>query len=149
MSPADGTKLDTRHPSPLKVDDVARTVAAYADGVAAEVARRDLAEHLHVVVLARHVGRFAVEQDLDIGGEVHRAYLAHDLLRVLVREEADVEVVGAAVWYPVEDVPSDDARQVHARIREELTPLFCERQVGDPSVMLVGEEHGVLTQPGL
>ncbi len=129
MSPADRTELDTGHPGPLEVDHVARAVAAHPYRVAAEVARRDLAERLHVGVLARHVSRFAVEQDLDISGEVDRADLAHDLLGILIREEADVDIVGAAVWYPIEYVAPDDARQVHARIREELTPLFCEGQV--------------------
>src|SRR5687767_9336045 len=112
MSSADGTELHTRHPYALEVDDVARAVTAHADRVAEEVARRHLAERLNVGVLARHVGRFAVEQDLDIGRDVHRADLTHDLLRVLVWEVADVEVIGAAVWHPIEDVASDDARQV-------------------------------------
>src|SRR5215203_3595840 len=128
MSAAYGTELDTRYPRALEVDDVARAVAAYADGVTAEVARGDLAKHLYVGILARHVGRLAVEQDLDIGGQVHRAYLAHDLLRVLVREEADVEVVRAAVWYAVEYVPSDDPREVHAGVGKKVAPLLCERQ---------------------
>src|SRR5215210_488365 len=149
VSPAYGTELDTRHPCALEVDDVARAVAAYADGIAAEVARRDLAERLHVGVPARYVGRFAVEQDLDLGGQVHGAYLPHDLLRVLVREEAEVEVVRAAVWYAVEYVASDDAREVHARVGEKVAPLFREGQVEDPAVVLVREESGVLAQPGL
>src|SRR5215213_10378201 len=149
MSAAYGTELDTRYPRALEVDDVARAVAAHADGVTAEVARRDLAEHLYVGVLARHVGRFAVEQDLDVGGQVHRTYLTHDLLRVLLREEADVEVVRAAVRYAVEYVPSDDPRQVHARVWEKVAPLLRERQFGDHAVVLVCEKRRVLAQPGL
>ena len=124
-------------------------MAAHADWVAVEVSRRDLAERLHIGILARHVGRFAVEQDLDIGREIHRAYLTHDLLRVLVREEADVEVIRAAVRYAIEYVASDDTRQVHARVREKLAPLLYERQAGDPAVVLVCEERGVLAEPGL
>src|SRR5215218_2507452 len=149
MSAAYGTELDTRYPRALEVDDVARAVAAHADGVTAEVARRDLAEHLYVGVLARHVGRFAVEQDLDVGGQVHRTYLTHDLLRVLLREEADVEVVRAAVRYAVEYVPSDDPREVHARVWEKVAPLLRERQFGDHAVVLVCEKRRVLAQPGL
>jgi hypothetical protein len=75
--------------------------------------------------------------------------LAHDLLRVLVGEEADVEIVSAAVRYAVEYVASDDAREVHARVREKVAPLFCERQGDDLAVVLVCEERGVLAKPGL
>src|SRR5215211_1234154 len=149
VSPADGTELDTRHPRALEVDDVARAVAAHADGVAAKVARRDLAEHLHVGVSARHVGGFAVEENFDLGGEVDRAYLAHDLLGILVREEADIEVVGAAVRHPVEDVTSDNAGEIHARIREKVAPLLRERQFENLAVVLVRQKRGVLAQPGL
>src|ERR687893_2628247 len=52
VAAADGAELHARYPGPLKVDDVARTVAADADGVAAEVARRDLTQGLHVGVAA-------------------------------------------------------------------------------------------------
>src|SRR5215211_2249289 len=149
VSPAYGTELDARHAGPLEVDDVAGTVAAHADGVAAEVACRDLAEHLDVRVPASHVGRFAVEEDFDVCWQVHRAYLTNDLFGVLVGEEADVEVVRTAVRHAVEHVAPDDTGEVHARVRKELGPFRGERQVGDLAVVLVGEERGVLAQPGL
>src|SRR5215210_2623307 len=149
VPPAYGTELDAGHPGPLEVDDVTGAVAAHADGVAAEVARRDLAEHLHVRVPARYVGGFAVEEDLDVGGQIHRAYLPYYLFGVLVGEEADVEVVRAAVRHAVEHVASDDAREVYARVREEIASFRGERQVVDLAVVLVGEKRGVLSQPGL
>src|SRR3712207_658387 len=67
-------ELDARYTDPLEVDDVARAVAPDADRVAAEVPRRDLTEGFDVGVRAGDVGRFAAEQDLDLGGQIQGPY---------------------------------------------------------------------------
>src|ERR687885_774668 len=104
-------------------DVLAGAVAPAADGVAVVVPRGDLAQDLDVGIRARDVSRLAAEQDLDLGRQVYGADLAHDLLRVLVRQVADVEVVGTAVGGTVQDIPADDASQVHARVGKELVSL--------------------------
>src|SRR5215216_218726 len=142
-----GPELDPRHAGSLEIDDIAGAVASDADGVAAEVPRGHLAQNFDVGVRVGDVGRFAAEQDLELGGQVYGTDLADDLLRVLVRQVADVQVVGAAVGHPVQDVPADDTRQVHARVREELVPLLSKRQFGDAAVVLVGQEDRVLAEP--
>ena len=54
VSPADGAELDTGHPYALEVDHVARAVPAHADGVAAEVTRRNPYVKALREVSARH-----------------------------------------------------------------------------------------------
>src|SRR4028118_1628980 len=109
-----------------------RAGAAAACGVPAEVAGGALAQGLDVGVRAGDVGRLSAEEDLDLGGEVDRPDLARYLLRVLARQVADVQVVGAAVGDAVEDVAADDPGEVHARVREEVRPLGRERELKDP-----------------
>jgi hypothetical protein len=73
--------------------------------------------------------------------------LAHYLLWVLVGQETDVEVVGAAVGDAVQDVAADDARQVYARVGEQRVALVGEGQLGDAAVVIVCQEDGVLAEP--
>jgi hypothetical protein len=74
--------------------------------------------------------------------------LAHNLLRILVGQETDIEIVGTAVGDAVQDVAADDARQVHARVGEQRVALAGEGQLGDAAVVVVGHEDGVLAEPG-
>src|SRR5215211_1896256 len=114
----DRAELDPWNAGALEVDDVAGAVAADAHWVAVVVALGYLAQDLYVWVRVGDVGRLAAEQDLHLCWQVEGADLAHYLVRVLVRQEADVEVVGAAVGDAIEDVTSDDTRQVHAGVWE-------------------------------
>src|SRR3712207_5112413 len=143
-----GSELDPRHARSLEVDDIAGTVAPDAYRVSVEVSGGYLAEDLDVRVGARDVGRLAGEEDLHLCWQVYRADLADYLLRGLVGQVADIQVVGAAVGDAVYDIPADDARQVYARVGEELIPVFGEGQLDYPAVMIVGQEDRVLAEPG-
>ena len=92
-----GSELDPRHAGSLEVDDIAGAVAPDAYRVTVEVSGGYLAEDLDVRVGARDVGRLAEEEDFDLRGQVYRADLADDLLRGLVGQIADIQVLGPAV----------------------------------------------------
>src|SRR5215207_3577718 len=148
VATSDRTKLDARNAGALEEDDVGGAVATDANRVAVKMPRRDFAERLYERVPAGNVGRLVCEEDLYLGREVYRADLASNLLRVLLRQVADVEVIGATIRDAVYDVAANNPGHVAARIREELAPLPGERQLQQAIVVLVGQEHRVLSQPG-
>src|SRR5918995_6123238 len=66
VAAADWAELDAGDTGALEVDDIRGAVSADAHGVAAEVARRDLAQGLDVGVRAGDVGRLSAEEHLDL-----------------------------------------------------------------------------------
>src|SRR3712207_9554766 len=110
MAAADRTELDARDARALEVDYVGGAVASDADGVAAKVARGDLAQRLDVWVLAGDVGGLAAEEDFDLGGGGYGTGLAGYLPGVLGGEGAGVAGVGGAGGDPGVDVAADEAR---------------------------------------
>src|SRR4028119_511433 len=128
VSAAHGPELDAGDAGALEEHDIGGAVTPDAARVAVEVPGGNLTEGVDERAVSGDVSRLVGEEYPRLCRQVYGSDLACDLLRILLGQVTDVEVVGAAVRDAVYDVAADDPGHVDARVRKELAPLLGERR---------------------
>src|SRR3954447_22001987 len=146
VATADRAELDRRHPGFDEADRVGGSVAADRDAVRRSALVHRLGEREHEGVVARHVRRLAVEDDLHRRVR-DRLDLREDRAHVLARQVADVDVDHAEVRDLVERVAAQDAPEADRGPVEELRRVAGERHRLDTAEDVDGLEHRVVALP--
>lgn len=144
---SDRAELDGRDPLGEECGGLGTSVAADELRPFDALVSQRLVQRHHKLIVVGHVGRLALEEHLD-GDVLDLADVDEDLLGILARDEANVDVHLAGVGNLVDGVAALDAAEVDARPVEHLAALAREVHALDAAEDVVRLEHGVVAEPG-